>query len=563
MINKYTADFETTTDKEDCRVWAWGVCDIANPSTFIYGNTIDTFIDFMKDSNNSVFYFHNLKFDGEFILYYLLKNGYKHILDRKDAKDKTFTTLISDMGAFYSIKIYFKCGSKNKTATIYDSLKILPFSVDEVAKGFKLPISKLKIDYHAKREVGHELTETEISYLRNDVEIVARALATLFSENLTQMTQGSNALFDYKNIVTKKKFNYTFPVLKPDIDKAIRKSYKGGFTYLSPRFKNKEVGKGIVLDVNSLYPSVMYDSKLPYGEPLYFNGKYEPDNLYPLYVICFKCNFELKPDHIPSIQLKNNSAFVPNEYVTSSKGEDIMLTLTSVDYELFMDHYNVYNIEYYGGFKFKCTDTMFKDYIDKWSSVKINSKKEGNHAMYILAKLMLNALYGKFALNPNVRCKIPYLDNDIVKYKNGEPETRDGIYIPVGTFITAYARNKTIRSAQNCYDRFIYADTDSLHLLGTEPPENLEIHDTKLGAWKLESSFDKARFIRQKCYIEINYNECNCNFLNVTCAGMPSNVKKCVSWDNFKEGAVFHGKKLPVHTKGGIVLKDYDFTIKI
>ena len=64
MINKYTADFETTTDKDDCRVWAWGVCDIANPSTFIYGNTIDTFIDFMKDSNNSVFYFHNLKFDG-------------------------------------------------------------------------------------------------------------------------------------------------------------------------------------------------------------------------------------------------------------------------------------------------------------------------------------------------------------------------------------------------------------------------------------------------------------------------------------------------------------------
>lgn len=32
--------------------------------------------------------------------------------------------------------------------------------------------------------------------------------------------------------------------------------------------------------------------------------------------------------------------------------------------------------------------------------------------MRTLAKLMLNALYGKFALNPNVRSKIPYYDND-------------------------------------------------------------------------------------------------------------------------------------------------------
>lgn len=560
----YTADFETTTDINDCRVWAWGVCDIANPSTFIYGNDIESFLNFMMDSDNSTFYFHNLKFDGEFIIHYLLNNGYTHILDRKDAKNKTFTTLISDMGAFYSIKIYFKCGSRKVTATIYDSLKILPFSVDEIAKGFKLPISKLKIDYHEKREKGHELTEMEIDYLRNDVEIVARALSTLFEQNLKQMTQGSNALYDYKNTITKKKFKYTFPILKPDVDHSIRQSYKGGFTYLSPRYKNKEVGKGIVLDVNSLYPSVMYYEKLPFGDPIFFKGEYKHDELYPLYVICFRCNFELKKNHIPTLQLKNNRSFIPTEYVTSSNGEDILLTLTSVDYELMKDHYNLYNVEYIGGWKFKSTDTMFKEYIDKWSTVKINSKKEGNHAMYILAKLMLNALYGKFALNPNVRSKIPYLNEDnIVKYRNGEPETRDGIYIPVGTFVTAYARNKTIRSAQKCYDRFIYADTDSLHLEGLEVPEGLEVHDTKLGAWKLESTFDKARFIRQKCYIEINYNDCNCNFLNVTCAGMPSNVKKCVSWDNFKEGAVFHGKKLPVHTKGGIILKDYDFTIKI
>ena len=56
----FTADFETTTDENDCRVWAWAVKEIDNPNFFQYGNKIDTFIDFMENSNNSTFYFFNI-----------------------------------------------------------------------------------------------------------------------------------------------------------------------------------------------------------------------------------------------------------------------------------------------------------------------------------------------------------------------------------------------------------------------------------------------------------------------------------------------------------------------
>ena len=28
MAKSFTADFETTTDKDDLRIWAWGVCNI-------------------------------------------------------------------------------------------------------------------------------------------------------------------------------------------------------------------------------------------------------------------------------------------------------------------------------------------------------------------------------------------------------------------------------------------------------------------------------------------------------------------------------------------------------
>lgn len=552
----FTADFETTTDPLDCRVWACGICSIDETHCFKYGNSLEWFIEFAKNNIGSTFYFHNLKFDGEFILCYLFEHGYKHITNRKKLKTKTFTTLISDKGQFYSLEICFnKDEEKTEKITIYDSLKILPFSVEAIAKGFNLPISKLEIDYEEKREIGHMLTSQEINYLRNDVEIISRALLILFKQDLRQMTQGSNALYDYKKIVGKKNFSKWFPI--PDYDFDIRQSYKGGFTYCDPRRQGQDIGEGIVLDVNSLYPSVMYYQPLPYGEGIFFEGKYKPDKLYNLYVQMFTCQFELKENYIPTIQLKNNLSFMPTAYLSSSEDEEVTMCLTSVDLDLFFKHYHVYNITWHSGWKFKSTTGLFKEYIDKWNSVKMESTLNGNKAMRTLAKLMLNALYGKFALNPNVQSKIPYYDNGIIKYTLGEKETRKPIYIPIGTFITAWARHKTISSAQKVYDRFLYADTDSLHLIGTEIPKGLEIDPVKLGAWKHESTFTRARFVRQKTYIEEINGE-----LNITCAGMPSRCYKHVTWDNFIAGSNFEGKLQFTHVQGGIVLKDIDFTIK-
>lgn len=64
MNKNFTADFETTTDENDCRVWAFAVCEIGNDENFIYGNSIENFIKFCsKENENYVLWFHNLKFD--------------------------------------------------------------------------------------------------------------------------------------------------------------------------------------------------------------------------------------------------------------------------------------------------------------------------------------------------------------------------------------------------------------------------------------------------------------------------------------------------------------------
>ena len=348
-MHKFTADFETTTNEYDCRVWAYALCEIGNVDNFIYGNNIDDFIKWCANpKENYTLYFHNLKFDGEYIFSYLLNNGFTCIKDKKERKDNSFTTLISDTGQFYSIEIFFRVGNKKvNKVTIYDSLKILNFSVDMIAKDFNLPIKKLEIDYKANREIGHILTKEEIDYIRNDVEIMARALQIMFNEKLTKMTIGSDALANYKEI--NKNFNKYFPILPYEIDKDIRRSYKGGFTYLNEEYKEKETGEGIVLDVNSLYPSVMMYEKLPFGEPLFFKGKYEKDLLYPLYIQTLSCSFEIKNNKIPTIQIKNNLSFIPNEYVKSSGGDIVTLTLTNIDLELFFNHYNVHDLTFHSG----------------------------------------------------------------------------------------------------------------------------------------------------------------------------------------------------------------------
>ena len=170
---KLMGDFETTTKLDDCRVWASCLVDIESGDTVYLGNNIEGMFDYLENKN-TVVYFHNLKFDGEFILSYLLSHGYKYT-DSK--KDKTFDTLITDGGLFYSITVIFKRHKKKyQKVVFYDSLKKLPFKAEVIAKAFDLPDRKLKIDYRADREVNHQLTKEEVDYITADCRIVAAAL---------------------------------------------------------------------------------------------------------------------------------------------------------------------------------------------------------------------------------------------------------------------------------------------------------------------------------------------------------------------------------------------------
>ena len=556
-MGTFVADFETTTIVEDCRVWAYAICEVGNSDNVIVGTTIDDFMTWCRDSKeNHKVLFHNLKFDGQFIMSWLFHNGFKHTTDPYEKNSLTFNTLISDQGLYYQIEVIFYRKGKNvNKVTFQDSLKLIPLSVDSIAKSFKMDICKLEIDYdsHNYLPVGSPLSKEEEEYIKHDVQIVARAVEYFYSQGLTKMTIGSCALDEYKRLIEKRHFKRYFPI---------------------PKYHEN----GIVLDVNSLYPSVMYDSDLPFGTPIFFVGEYKKDEIYPLYTQMIRCQFEIKKGKIPTIQIKHGYDFVSNEYLESSNGLEVTLCLNSVDLELFFEHYDVYNIEYISGWKFKSTKGLFTTYIDKWSNNKIKAKEEGNHGLYLISKLFLNSLYGKFGTDTKVISKIPYLgEDDVIHFKNSEVEYKDGIYVAMASFITSYARRKTITSAQKIMDnynsgkskiQFVYADTDSLHCVSPdfELPEGLDIDPYKLGAWKFESKFNKAKFLRQKCYIENSTEDIENPTpdyeLKITVSGMPKGCYPYVNFDNFEIGASYKGKKAPKIVKGGVVLEEIDFTIK-
>lgn len=586
---KLVGDFETTTYEEDCRVWASCLMDIETNSIVQLTNNIDDTMILLEELttfSKIELYYHNLKFDGEFIISWLYNNGFTY--SENLSKAKTFRTLITDTGIFYQMEIRFHRNKNKKKLVIKDSLKIIPLPVEGMAKAFGLETSKGDIDYKAFRPVGHELTEEEKDYIIRDCRIVCESLKKMFDEGLTKMTIASNAMNFFKETIGgNQKFRQYFPLLNKVDDDFIRQSYKGGYTYADPRFKNKWLKRlGCTYDVNSLYPSQMHSSSgnlLPHGMPIYFKGEYPQNEFYPLYISRIKCKFKLKKGFVPTIQIKNNSRFagLETEYLSDSGVERVELTLTNVDFETMKKHYKITRLEYIDGYMFKGKKGIFDKYINHWNSIKEQATIDKNEGLRTIAKLMNNSLYGKFAVNSVNDVKIPLIqENGVVCQKskvdimeqikeieNSEIELkvdrdRDLNYTAMASFITAYARRVTHVAIQENYDNFCYADTDSIHILGSEA-KNIPIHNSMLGAWKLECHWQDAKFIRAKTYIE----EID-GHLDVKCAGMPKNIKKIINKENFSIGFTTEGlseefqKLVPKRVPGGVVLSPTTFSIK-
>lgn len=634
----FACDFETTVyeGQEYTEVWASGVAELGTENVEIFHSIEETFEYFFNQKENCMLYYHNLKFDGTFWIDFLinkleLKQAYisksnsafqVEWLKDNEMPNKSFKYLISDKGMWYQIIIRIN----NHFIEIRDSLKLMPFTLKQIGKAFETKHQKLDMEYEGFRYAGCPISPKELEYLKNDVLVLKEALEYMFSEGHKLMTIGSCCMSEYKTILGKTVYDDIFPDLsaygldeklygKLNADAYIRRSYKGGWCYLVKGKETKLFHNGLTADVNSLYPSMMHSdsgNRFPIGLPTFWKGDYIPYECKDKYwFIRIKTRFELKEGMLPFIQIKGSWLYKGTECLETSdiyskrcggysetyideNGEEQLarpiLTLTMTDYILFMEHYNVYDFEILDGCYFDTTIGLFDDYIDKYKEIKMNSRG----AKRTLAKLFLNNLYGKLASSSDSSFKVAYpKDDGSIGFLPVEEHNRATVYIPIGSAITSYARNFTIRAAQKNYhgvDKrgFIYADTDSIHCdLSPEELIDVPLHDIEFNHWKLESYWDKGWFTRQKTYIEhVTHEEgkpLETPFYSVKCAGMPDVCKDIFvksleghklteeekekydeeqqefintkhNLKDFKVGLKIKGKLMPKRIKGGTIL---------
>lgn len=491
--------------------------------------TSESFDDFLIDlynlidtdiSKKIIVYLPNLKFEGTFILNYLL-----NMYDNTVEKDKHISTIISKDKTFYSIR----WNVLGKDIEFRDCSKKIPLKISEYSKGFGLDI----------KTSGNELVDT--------CELMRLGLNYLVSEGHTSMTLGGDCFKFYKKMLGgEKKFRRVYPLLTKAEDKFIRNAYRGGYCYLNPECFGKVIS-GKVYDINSMYPYILKNYKLPYGYGYYKKGKPSSSGLW---VARVAMSFSLRSGKLPTIP---DSSFFNSEYMANSRGEMITMYITNYDWDIIREHYDIDDIKWVDYYSYKSfKNESLSKYVDYFNEMKTTATKDGNKGQRTIAKLFMNNLVGKFGTRPEREISIPVgCDRYGLRYIENVKTETDPIYIPLSVFVNSIGRSIIIKDAQKAYEagKFIYCDTDSLHVIRGFDDKYLKISDTELGYYKIEEKFSKGKYIKLKTYAHEVDGKLKIKTAGTDIRGQITNIK------NFGGNLIINDKK-QAGCKGGAYIKN-------
>ncbi|MBD5358885.1 MAG: hypothetical protein HDR88_18165 [Bacteroides sp.] len=364
----------------------------------------------------------------------------------------------------------------------------------------------------------------------------------------------------------KQALNKLFPLTAFDY---IQNGYGGGHCDVNEKFQGKilttnpedfkdatkeviAIEGGCVADANSLYPSVAISEggyRYAFGLPTMYDGvlpEHANEDDYTYYV---RFNGRLKgmrdnPFHEgykyrPWVQIKGNLLYEGTSHLETTDyfdgqayhekvlwDNDVLdtihtFTMYKTDFERLLEEYVVEDLEIIDSLVFETTlKSPFDEYYRKLSEIKAKSKGV-DPIRYLITKLYMNSLYGKFASSPKSNYKVIDVDaNGALKFQKIASSGKRAGYIAIGAAITANGRAETLNQINRNIPYFCYADTDSIHCC-CKPERLIEnglpIHPTKLNYWDIEkeelyaSLFDGA-----KRYVEYLTPD----FFEMHCAGM-------------------------------------------
>lgn len=441
--------------------------------------------------------------------------------------------------------------------------------------------------YEFKNLISADIEDVKKDFEGDYAVAMHRACLSIRSYAERGTTVSSCAYSHWKRSFSHKAFESLFPELTGPAEKICRDAYHGGICMIQKDVAGQKINDGVVLDVNSLYPFIMKTKKLAVGTPHHGFGEV-PEEVRNCdkftYYIRFKAVFEVKEGYIPFVRTRcdkmhwqmerlDSSAYYDreghrydymdapgNEYVDmwGEVHEDVApikveLCMYKPEFELFLEHYNVSDIEYLEYVWFNTRGDIFSGYVDEFYEMKKNAKGKAERR---ISKIMLNALSGRMSLkkertnicfgknaeeyidsigtirHKNIGCSSKgkytedFLGDTIAPIidKKIDVTSRSTTHIQIGAAITSEAMVYIIRKAQKNYNNFLYTDTDSLHLsCGIEDIKDVEIGE-ELGQFKVEHTFVEAMYIKEKVYYLLESGK----IPTVTWAGMPSDCQSMI-----------------------------------
>lgn len=457
---------------------------------------VDTIIEY-SNKNKSEQYYINAYNGANFDHYFIWK-----VLKSKDLKPDKFAL---SNGSLVMLEYKnFKC---------IDLCKHLQGTLSQNLKSFGCSIAKGEFNHDLAcrwEDMDDTMRKQVKEYLKADVmglkELYEKLNATIFDKyklNLSSYISTSSLTYTLWKQNINRKYFIQLPSLEQE--EGFRQSVRGGRCYLSKkRFISTEYddvisGKKKFNDINdyvvdcdvvSLYPTAMAKYEYPTGEcKKYDISKPTEKGVIGIYKIKYTTNKNCQ--HSIGGRRENGSL------KWDLRDETAGAWYTSIDIEDMVS--NGYFIEYLEGWYWESKSYIFKDYIEELFKKKEESKK--GSVEYSLAKLFMNALYGKTIQRPIYsKSEIIKSNSHYWKFRNdnyikeiqevgkdiiviGEPRFEDKkekcISKPthLGAFILAYSRRIMVNYMKeanpyfNSEDKqkriendFYYTDTDSLQM---------------------------------------------------------------------------------------------------
>lgn len=531
-------------------------------------------------------YFHNLSYDAYFIVQAFMQDGARNMdtwTDKrleKGCKQSCFKTFINSKDQWSTIEWYPE-GLKPRGAKkdrrphviFRDSMAHLNVKLSVLGEMAGLPkLEMTEEDYSKCRLINYSPTPEEIAYVTRDVEILSRALDYIDWKVSSLSNSAGSILLKTLPKYTGLSFAHStgsregvnfaswFPVLGEEADRTLRCGYHGGLCLVEDSIRGRPVEEpGRVYDVNSLYPAILLDESLPVEEPVFYEANgLPPDGLWVADVLA---SVSLRSDGVPCL--------IDEKSEIRESGSVMRLIMTSVDYDLYQEMYDFHLLDVGWCFQFRGKKGLFDDYVNLFRGRKETSPP--GSVSRLQSKQYLNRLVGKFGYNPKpTRKSVRLDDNQWVEYVPFTPRTgpaRSNVsmhgYLPMAMFVNAYGRARMARAIKAVGDRFLYCDTDSLHVLGDYPVEGLDVHDTKFGAWKLEHRFVNAFYNRPRQYgLRVLENSGRTRDL-IHLGGVPSKILTRLALDDITHSNHFECYVKRMAHNGNLewVPQGYDYTV--